>query len=153
MNTQQKKQMEEIIAGLHEFTKTEHPPTKPVVMQRLGCLQLGPNLFIKIKPCNDAIAKGIKFETYSTSSELSAFYGVSGKGFYRSNRKKCTMHLDGKRYVGLVFRSNMYEDDQTAMILECREYIMYILRTFYPDYIEGPYRRSAERVQVMNLLN
>lgn len=146
--------MKEIITGLHVFTRNEHPHTQQVTIQGHKCLQLGPDLFMKIKHCNDAIAKGIKFETYSTSRELPDFNTVAGKGFYRANKGKCTLHLDGRCYMGLVLRCNMYErEDQTPLVLECREYILYILQTFYPGYVEGPYRRSAERVQVMNLLN
>ena len=148
MNTEQINQMKEIVTGLLAFAQSEHPPTQRIKIRDCKCLQLGPDLFMKIKYCNDAMAKGIKFETYSTRVEL------PGDGFYGSNRHKCTMHLDKQRYMGLVLRTHMAaEGDNLWMTLECREYILFILQSFCPAYADGPYRRSAERVQVQNLVN
>jgi hypothetical protein len=155
MNDEQKRQMEEIIRGLHDFTLSEHPRhTRQVTIKGLKCLQLGPDVFAKIRCCNDFIARGIKFEIYSTSCELPDFRGVAGRGFYRANSGRCTMHSDGRKHEGLIFRCRMFEeDDQNPLVRECREFILYILRTFCPSYRGGPYQSSAERVQIMNLLN
>jgi hypothetical protein len=142
MNDARRAYVKGVLAELLAFVKNEAPVTEI----RARCyvwLQLGPYLFLKIKPCNDAICVGLKFEAYSTLAVLPGSLWTT----------KCTQHTNHIRYHGIIERVRLYGSDQNApVLLRCKEFVLRLLQRF-TDYREGPYRRSAERVSVSNLLD
>jgi hypothetical protein len=138
------------VRELGNFTKLEYPATKELKRGNMINKQwfaIGDDLFIKIQAVRDAIAIGVKIEAYSTRQSLDRRWGYEYSAL-------CTMHVDGKRYRGLHMRFRRSRDgDNRDLIIQAKEYILFLLQNYNDAYTDGPYRRSPNRVQIENLLS
>lgn len=155
MNDQREEQIRQIMTDLTRFVKDEMISAKqiPVKTCKKGRriafdLQDG-HIFLRINRCNDWIALGIKMEAYSTHEGIS----FDGHFAFEHAIKQSMRHTDKRTYPGVMMRSRLSASgNNEETVRECKEFILYVLQKC-TGYMDGPYRRSEERVRVTNLLN